>query len=228
MPVEMALREIKQDLPGDYQDKITTIKSLSQLPVVAGFGISSRKLAASALKYADGFVVGSYFVKAINEGITPDGLTQLAYELYPKSEGIVMFLVGKDVKKSQTIISIKDQKIGGGDFTVMAGPCAIESRAQISSIAKIVSAKGATILRGGAFKPRTSPYEFQGLGELGLKYLRKAADDNNMLCISEVMSTDELALVESHVDILQIGARNMQNYNLLKAVGRSSKPVVLK
>ena len=114
------------------------------------------------------------------------------------------------------MIHIKNRIIGGGNqFTVMAGPCSIESKEQIFSIAKEVSERGATILRGGAFKPRTSPYEFQGLGEEGLQYMRDAADKYNMLCISEVMSAEDVPLLEQYVDILQIGARNMQNFSLL-------------
>lgn len=137
-------------------------------------------------------------------------------------------LVGKDIKKSKSVITIKGTEIGGDEFVVMAGPCAIESREQIYAIAKQVSQSGATILRGGAFKPRTSPYDFQGLGEEGLKYMREAADAFGLLCVSEVMSTDDVELVEKYVDILQLGARNMQNYSLLKAVGKAQKPVLLK
>lgn len=139
-----------------------------------------------------------------------------------------MILVGKNSNKSNTIIRIRDKEIGGGAFTLMAGPCTIESRQQMFSIAKAVSQCGATILRGGAFKPRTSPYDFQGLGEEGLQYMREAADKYHMLCISEVMSPEEVPLVEQYVDILQIGARNMQNFSLLKAVGKSKSPVLLK
>jgi 3-deoxy-7-phosphoheptulonate synthase len=137
-------------------------------------------------------------------------------------------LVGRDIKKFNTVIRIKDKEIGGGAFTIMAGPCTIESKEQMFSIAKAVSERGATILRGGAFKPRTSPYEFQGLGEEGLQYMREAADKYQMLCISEVMSAEDVQLVEQYVDILQIGARNMQNFNLLKSVGKSKVPVLLK
>lgn len=137
-------------------------------------------------------------------------------------------LVGKQIKHSKSVININGIEIGSNTFTVMAGPCSIESRDQIFAIAKQVSDSGATILRGGAFKPRTSPYDFQGLGEEGLLYLRDAADHYGMLCISEVMSTEDVPLVEQYVDILQIGARNMQNYSLLKALGKATKPVLLK
>src|SRR3990167_1644353 len=137
-------------------------------------------------------------------------------------------LVGKQLKQNRTVITIKGKEIGNNNFTVMAGPCSIESRKQIFDIAKEVSASGATILRGGAFKPRTSPYDFQGLGEQGLIYLQEAANFFGMLSVSEVMSTEDVGLVENYVDILQIGARNMQNYSLLKAVGKSKKPILLK
>jgi 3-deoxy-7-phosphoheptulonate synthase len=137
-------------------------------------------------------------------------------------------LAGTSMKMQKTIIEINGLKVGAGHFTVIAGPCSVESEEQIFNIAKKVKEYGAHILRGGAFKPRTSPYDFQGLGEKGLKFLRNAAKQNNLLCISEVMSTEELPLVEKHVDILQIGARNMQNFSLLKKVGQCNKPVLLK
>ena len=125
-------------------------------------------------------------------------------------------------------IKVKNIEIGGDEFIVMAGPCSIESKEQLFEISKTVSKQGATVLRGGAFKPRTSPYDFQGLGEKGLIYLREAADRFNLCCISEVMSEDEVALVEDYVDILQVGSRNMHNYSLLKALGKTRKPILLK
>jgi 3-deoxy-7-phosphoheptulonate synthase len=137
-------------------------------------------------------------------------------------------LASKDIKTSKTVITIKNVIIGGDEIVVMAGPCSIESKSQIFAIAEQVSKSGAKILRGGAFKPRTSPYDFQGLGEEGLQYLRQAADKYGLLCISEVMGTDDIELVENYVDIIQLGARNMQNYSLLKAVGKTSKPILLK
>ena len=127
-----------------------------------------------------------------------------------------------------TIIRIKDVEIGGDRVVLMAGPCAVESRELMFEVAEMVKNEGAQILRGGAFKPRTSPYSFQGLGEEGLKYLREAADNFGLLTISEVMDTTDLELVAEYVDILQIGARNMQNFSLLKAVGNLRKPVMLK
>ena len=137
-------------------------------------------------------------------------------------------LAGRKMKEERTVITIQDHMIGGDAFTVIAGPCSIESEEQIHHTAAWVAASGATILRGGAFKPRTSPYEFQGLGEAGLRYMQRAAKQYNMLSVSEVMDTQEIDLVASYVDILQIGARNMQNFSLLKQVGKSGKPVLLK
>jgi len=110
----------------------------------------------------------------------------------------------------------------------MAGPCSVESEEQIFTIAEIISKSGAKILRGGAFKPRTSPYSFQGLGEEGLKLLRRAGDKFNLLVITEVMEISQIKMVEEYTDIFQIGARNMQNFSLLKEVGKASKPVMLK
>lgn len=137
-------------------------------------------------------------------------------------------LASRELKSQRTIIEIKGRLIGDGQLTVMAGPCAIESESQIHQTAEIVANSGATILRGGAFKPRTSPYDFQGLGLLGLQYMQAAAKKYDLLTVSEVMDTQDIAVVADHIDILQIGARNMQNFSLLKAVGKANKPVLLK
>src|SRR3989338_3214476 len=119
-------------------------------------------------------------------------------------------------------------KVGGNKIVVMAGPCSVEGPEMLVRIAKQVKKAGATFLRGGAFKPRTSPYRFQGLGEEGLKYLRQAADETGLLVVTEVMDTRMVELVAKYADRLQIGARNMQNFDLLKEVGMSKKPVLLK
>ena len=137
-------------------------------------------------------------------------------------------LAGREIKKERTVIDIRGRKIGGNTFIVMAGPCSIESEEQIHQTAAHVAAAGAHILRGGAFKPRKSPYEFQGLGEIGLQYMQSAATQHDLLSVSEVMDTQDIDLVASYVDILQIGARNMQNFSLLKQVGKTGKPVLLK
>jgi len=137
-------------------------------------------------------------------------------------------LASREFKKERTAINIKNCVIGAGTLAVMAGPCSIESEEQIHQTASLVAKSGANILRGGAFKPRTSPYDFQGLGEEGLGYLQSAAQKNNLLSISEVMDTQDIDLIAHYVDIIQIGARNMQNFSLLKQVGKSGKPVLLK
>jgi 3-deoxy-7-phosphoheptulonate synthase len=167
-------------------------------------------------------------VHGVDQHTDPNAFIYLPFvkEILPFTQRIK--LASRAIKKHPTIIDIKGRKIGGGHFSVMAGPCAIESEMQIHKIANLVSQHGATTLRGGAFKPRTSPYDFQGLGEKGLQYMRQAADKANLLCISEVMSTEDVDLLASYVDILQIGARNMQNFNLLKRVGQCNKPVMLK
>lgn len=132
-------------------------------------------------------------------------------------------------KKTKTIIELGDGvKIGEQKLTIMAGPCAVENEEQILKTAKLVKAAGAEILRGGAFKPRTSPYSFQGLGEKGLKLLAAAREQTGLKIITELMDIEHLELVNYYTDIIQIGARNMQNYPLLKAVGKLDKPVMLK
>lgn len=136
--------------------------------------------------------------------------------------------VYRDENQLDSIIDIKGRKIGGDNFLMMAGPCAVESRESIMKIAKVVHETGAQVLRGGAFKPRTSPYDFQGLGEEGLKYLREAADTYELLVVSEVMDKDDIEMMDKYVDIYQVGARNMQNFSLLKALGKVKKPILLK
>lgn len=118
--------------------------------------------------------------------------------------------------------------VGGKQVIVMAGPCSVESAGQIETIASFLSQQGIRVLRGGAFKPRSSPYSFQGLGQQGLELMRRAADKHNMLVISEVMDQTQIPMVLEYVDVVQVGARNMQNYNLLKELGKISKPVLLK
>lgn len=138
-------------------------------------------------------------------------------------------LVSRQFKKENSIVKIGDKvQIGGKKIPVMAGPCSIESLEGMRSIAAKVKKAGATILRGGAFKPRTSPYDFQGLGEEGLKYLQQAGNEFGLATITEVMDPRDVELVCRYVDILQLGARNMQNFSLLKEVGKVKKPVMLK
>ncbi len=137
-------------------------------------------------------------------------------------------LASRIFKKKDTIITINGEKFGGGNVGMIAGPCTIESEEQIMECAKQLSKMGVKIIRGGAFKPRTSPYAFQGLGEEGLKLIRKACDKYDLAVTSEIMEINQIPLFEKYVDILQIGARNMQNFNLLKEVGHVKKPVILK
>jgi len=137
-------------------------------------------------------------------------------------------LASREFKKEATIIHFNGFSIGGNEVVVMAGPCSVESRDQTLEAAEAVVNAGAKVLRGGAYKPRTSPYSFQGLGEEGLKILKEASDITGLAIVTEVMSPDKVDLVAKYADILQVGARNMQNYSLLEAVGKSTRPVLLK
>ncbi|KRM61684.1 3-deoxy-7-phosphoheptulonate synthase [Paucilactobacillus vaccinostercus DSM 20634] len=167
---------------------------------------------------------------ALNK-VTPDQLTD------DEKAGIADIIMdhpgavqsSRALHPEDTIIKLPHTQIGGyGNFVMMAGPCSVESEAHVSAMAKVAKDGGATVLRGGAFKPRTSPYSFQGLGVAGLKYLREAADKQNMDMITEVMDEEHLEVVCQYADMIQIGARNMQNFSLLKAVGKTRKPVLLK
>ncbi|HFQ3290825.1 TPA: 3-deoxy-7-phosphoheptulonate synthase [Enterococcus faecium] len=137
-------------------------------------------------------------------------------------------LTSRELHPGNTVVDVDGVKIGDGSFVTMAGPCSIEGLDQIRECARMAKAGGAKILRGGAFKPRTSPYAFQGLEEEGLKYIRQAADEFGMKVITEVMDEGHIDMVAEYSDILQIGARNMQNFKLLSAVGKTGKPVGLK
>ena len=137
-------------------------------------------------------------------------------------------LASRTFKPERTVVQIDDLRIGGDEVVVMAGPCSAETEEQVEETAAAVKKAGASVLRGGAFKPRSSPYSFQGLGEDGLKMLRGAADDQEMKLVSEVMDVSQIDLVGKYSDILQVGARNMQNYTLLRELGLTKKPVLLK
>lgn len=137
-------------------------------------------------------------------------------------------LAVKNDEIQKTIIKVNGTTIGGDQVAVMAGPCSVENEEQMILAARAVKEAGAQILRGGAFKPRTLPYSFQGLGEKGLELLAMARKETGLPIITEVMSTEDVELVEGYADILQIGARNMQNFSLLKKVGRATRPVMLK
>ncbi|MBQ6976762.1 MAG: 3-deoxy-7-phosphoheptulonate synthase [Selenomonadaceae bacterium] len=137
-------------------------------------------------------------------------------------------LVSREFNPTDTIIDVDGVKIGGKEIVVMAGPCAVENLEQLRESARAVKECGAKILRGGAFKPRTSPYDFQGLGEEGLKLLRQTADEFGLKVVTEIVESGDIELLENYSDILQVGARNMQNFQMLKALGKSKKPVMLK
>ena len=137
-------------------------------------------------------------------------------------------LASRTFRPENTVITIEDLRIGGDEVVVMAGPCSAESEDQVEATAAAVKKAGAKVLRGGAFKPRSSPYSFQGLGEEGLRMLRSAADRHNLKLVSEVMDVSQIEVVAGHAHILQVGARNMQNFSLLRELGRVRTPVMLK
>lgn len=137
-------------------------------------------------------------------------------------------LASRLFQREDTVIDFNGTKFGGEKISIIAGPCAVESLEQLESVAEKLADCGIKFLRGGAFKPRTSPYSFQGLGEEGLKHLRKVADKYNMFVVSEIMEISQIPMVIKYVDILQVGARNMQNFNLLRELGHLDKPVLLK
>jgi 3-deoxy-7-phosphoheptulonate synthase len=137
-------------------------------------------------------------------------------------------MVRKSSRPEGTIVDVKGIKIGGREIVIMAGPCAVESEEQLTRTARCVKEGGASLLRGGAFKPRTSPYSFQGLGIEGLEMLERAREETGMAVVSEVMDTRQVETVARYADMLQIGSRNMQNFPLLKEAGKSSKPILLK
>jgi 3-deoxy-7-phosphoheptulonate synthase len=138
-------------------------------------------------------------------------------------------LASRQFRPEGSVVQLgKGVAVGGEQVVVMAGPCSVESSEQIEAVAAVVAKQGVRVLRGGAFKPRTSPYSFQGLGKEGLELMRAAADRHDLLVVSEVMDHTQIPLVMDYVDVLQVGARNMQNYNLLRELGKVSKPVLLK
>ncbi|MFH1753095.1 MAG: 3-deoxy-7-phosphoheptulonate synthase [Candidatus Omnitrophota bacterium] len=155
-------------------------------------------------------------------------------EVFPGVEKVMAILkpyklVSRDFKQEDTVVKIgPGVEIGAKRLVVMAGPCSVENRRILLKTARAVKRSGATILRGGAYKPRSSPYSFQGLGEKGLKMLAAAKKETGLLIVTELMDTKDVKLLEKYADIIQIGARNMQNFNLLKAVGQTKKPVLLK
>jgi 3-deoxy-7-phosphoheptulonate synthase len=137
-------------------------------------------------------------------------------------------LASRHFRPGGTIVKLNGVEIGGNQIVMMAGPCSVENRDQIDQAAEIVARGGAKVIRGGAFKPRSSPYSFQGLGEEGLRMMRDAADRHSLLVVSEVMDQTQIPLLATYADILQVGARNMQNFNLLRQLGELRKPILLK
>ncbi|PYQ13067.1 MAG: 3-deoxy-7-phosphoheptulonate synthase [Acidobacteria bacterium] len=156
-----------------------------------------------------------------------------ALELLPGVREVVKIsepykLVGRTFKSADTVVDVGGVKVGSPEVIVMAGPCSVESREQVGTVARAVQAGGARVLRGGAFKPRTSPYSFQGHGEQALRWMREAADELGLAVVSEVMDVRTIEMMLRYVDCLQVGARNMQNFDLLKELGRVRRPVLLK
>ncbi len=170
-------------------------------------------------------------IGAVGHGDNKDHLQNL--RAVPGVENVVPILqpykiVSRELKKQKTTVRVGDLEIGGAEFIVMAGPCSVETREQLLETAKAVKAGGAQILRGGAYKPRTSPYDFQGLEEAGLKLLAEARELTGLKVVTEIITPEDVELVAEYADILQVGARNMQNFALLKKLGSAKRPVLLK
>lgn len=207
--------------------------------VVMKPGATAAEIGA-VIRKAESFGVKTHPIYGENRTVVAlvGDLTRINRETFDQMEGVMQTvriqepykLASRTTRPDNTIIEIADGRvrIGGEAVVVMAGPCSVESRSQIIEIAHAVKEAGATVLRGGAFKPRTSPYDFQGLGLKGLEYLAEAREATGLPVITEVMREEQVPMVAEYADILQIGARNMQNYGLLQAVGRQSKPVMLK
>lgn len=204
------LIELQPDTPQHERELL--IKRLSLM------GFQVEKLTPSRLAV----------VKGVDSAVQPKSFEKLPYvkEVHPLTSRFK--LASFQCKQHPTVIQCKNAAIGGGSLFVIGGPCSIESQAQMEACAQAAQASGAHALRGGAFKPRTSPYEFQGMGEAGLKLLEQAGKDYGLITVSEVMDLAQMELACKHVDILQVGARNMQNFNLLKELGKVDNPILLK
>src|ERR1051326_2635170 len=175
----------------------------SERAIVAAVGSGGNRVALEALKAAPGV-----------EDVVP-----IAHPFK---------LVSKQTKSGRTQVDVGGVMIGGEEAVVIAGPCSVESRDQLFSTARAIKAAGATLLRGGAYKPRTSPYDFQGLGIEALRLLREVREEVGLPVVTEVMSTNDIQLICDHADMLQVGARNMQNYDLLRQLAKAKKPILLK
>jgi 3-deoxy-7-phosphoheptulonate synthase len=190
--------------------------------------IAAMRLSAHVSRGTERTIVGVV-------GISDDKETLLAQ--FAQLEGVESVvpisrsykLVSREARRDRTTVRLPNgTSFGGSELAICAGPCSVESREQLETTAQAVARAGANVLRGGAFKPRTSPYAFQGLGEEGLKYLRESADATGLAVVTEVLDTRDVELVATYADVLQIGARNMQNFGLLREVGAMQKPVLLK
>ena len=199
---------------------------------------ATREQVDTVMRTIEGFglkVHPIYGVEKTVIGVIGDDKTKVVETMagYPGVENIIPILkpykfAARDTRPQDTVIEVRGVKIGGDNLTVMAGPCAVESREQILNIARMVKLAGGSILRGGAFKPRSSPYSFQGLGEEGLKYLAEAREETSLPIITELTDPRNIDLFCEYADVIQIGARNMQNFVLLTEVGKSGHPVLLK
>ncbi len=181
-----------------------------------------------AVKEQKGDRIAIAIVSGIDANTKEEHFTSLPLVDHVETFSQQFKLAGRDLREKQLIIDVREKTIGSDALCLIAGPCSIENEEQIHRIAKSVKAAGAEFLRGGAFKPRTSPYDFQGLGAEGVQYIQDAARENDMVSVSEVMDLGQLDVALGKIDILQIGARNMQNYSLLKEVGKTQVPVMLK
>jgi 3-deoxy-7-phosphoheptulonate synthase len=201
-------------------------QNASQQEIAAVVGaIEARGLKAHPIPGAQRTAIGITGNKGAVEAAAFESLPGVL-EVIPVSHAYK--LVSREVKSESSVVKIGPVEVGGPRFVVVAGPCAVESREQTLTIARAVKAAGAHLLRGGAFKPRTSPYSFQGLGEEGLKILAQAREASGLPVVTEAVDLESLELVEQYADAIQIGARNMQNFTLLRRAGRSRKPVLLK
>ncbi|MBB5335579.1 3-deoxy-7-phosphoheptulonate synthase [Pectinatus brassicae] len=189
-----------------------------------------KKIEAEGLSYHLSKGASRTIVGVIGDKKVISGLQMNAFKGVEKAVRITekYKLVSREFRREDTVVDVNGVKIGGAHLAVMAGPCAVESREQLLEAAECVKRGGAGFLRGGAFKPRTSPYDFQGLAEEGLKMLREAGDKFDLRVVTEIVNQNDIDLVSKYADVLQVGARNMQNFQLLKEVGRTNKPVLLK
>jgi 3-deoxy-7-phosphoheptulonate synthase len=201
--------------PGATQSQIDhVVESIEQLGLRSHVIVGTERTVVAALgEKRDGAE------QALETG---DGVEKVVPILAPYK------MASTEVKKEPSVIRVRDLVVGGGHIGVIAGPCSVEGRQQILDVANLVKEAGATGLRGGAFKPRTSPYSFQGLKEKGLELLAEARDATGLAIVTEIMASEHMPLVKRYADVLQVGARNMQNYPLLEAVGESGMPVLLK